>query len=237
MYLDMWICLGLIACGVISLSFYLLEKCKRYSLKGVFIKALTSLLFVALAIYSSFVKSGHILNIFIIGGLILGLSGDIWLDLKYVYPQDDKFYTYSGFAVFGIGHILYVTGMFVEFFNNAHPLYIISPLVIAPLIGIAVLLLAKPLKLDYKDMKWIVYLYSVTLFSTPLTALSLLISHQWQNTTLLMMFIGGVFFAISDLVLSGTYFGKDHEKPLDFILNYLTYYPAQFIIAFSLFFC
>jgi hypothetical protein len=48
--------------------------------------------------------------------------------------------------------------------------------------------------------------------------------------------VGGVLFAVSDLVLSGTYFGKGHERPIDFILNYLTYYGAQFVIAFSLMF-
>ena len=51
-----------------------------------------------------------------------------------------------------------------------------------------------------------------------------------------MMFIGGILFAISDLVLSGTYFGEGKERPIDFILNYITYYGAQFTIAFSIMF-
>ena len=58
----------------------------------------------------------------------------------------------------------------------------------------------------------------------------------FQNTTLLMLFIGGISFALSDLVLSGTYFGKGKDRPIDLILNYIFYYGAQFTIAFSLFF-
>ena len=55
----------------------------------------------------------------------------------------------------------------------------------------------------------------------------------WKVTTLNLFFIGGILFALSDLVLSGTYFGGK-ERPVDIILNYLTYYPAQFLIALSL---
>ena len=232
----MWILIGLMVLGAISLVFYLYEKIKKYSIKEVLIKTFISFLFVMVAVIASYIKSGHIINIFIILGLLFGLSGDIWLDLKYVYPKDDKIYSYSGFIVFGIGHILYVTGMYLEFFNSAHPLYVILPICGSVLCAVAVLFVGKLLKLDFKDMKLISFLYSMTLFSTPLCALSLSILYGMQNTTLLMLFIGGILFAISDLVLSQTYFGENHEKPLDFILNYLTYYPAQFVIAFSLFF-
>ena len=51
-----------------------------------------------------------------------------------------------------------------------------------------------------------------------------------------MFLVGAVLFAISDLVLSGTFFGKGKERPIDFILNYLTYYGAQFTIAMVLLF-
>jgi hypothetical protein len=49
-----------------------------------------------------------------------------------------------------------------------------------------------------------------------------------------MIFIGSILFAVSDLVLSGTYFGKGKDRPVDIIFNYLTYYPGQFLIAYAL---
>ena len=232
----LWLCISIMAVAVVFTAFYLVEKIKGYTPKELLLKAVVSLLFIVLAVYCSFVKSGHILNIFIIIGLVFGFTGDIWLDLKYIYPKDDKIYTYAGFIVFGVGHIFFITGMYLEFLNNAHFLYILIPIAIAVVLAIANQFLAKPLKLDFKDMKWIAFSYSIFLFSLPLCAASLCIINGWQNTTLLLLFIGGVIFVLSDLVLSGTYFGEGHEKPIDFFFNYLFYYSAQFIIAFSIFF-
>ena len=231
-----WVNIGIIALAAVALVFYLIEKIKAYSVKSVLIKAFVSALFMVVAVFSAYYNGGRVMNIFIILGLLFGLSGDIWLDLKYVYPKDDKIYSYAGFIVFGVGHILFITGMYLQFFNGAHFLYVLIPILAAIVIAIVNQFLAKPLKLDFKDMKWMAFAYSITLFALPLCVASLLIVNGWNCTTLLMMFIGGILFAISDLVLSGTYFGEGHEKPIDFILNYLTYYPAQFVIAFSLFF-
>ena len=231
-----WICLIFMVLAGLLLPYYLKEKIKSYSVKSVLIKTAISILFVAVAIYSAYVSKGHKLSPFVITGLLFGLTGDIWLDLKYVYPKDDKIYSYAGFIVFGIGHVLFITGLYLEFFNKANVLYIIIPLILAGFCGVLTQILAKPLKLNYGDMKWIVFIYSLTLFSLPLCSGSLLLLHSFNNMTLTLIFAGGLLFAISDLVLSGTYFGKGHETPLDFICNYLTYYPAQFLIAFSLFF-
>ena len=222
----MWLCVALIGCGVIGLVFYLLEKCHRYSLRGVLIKSVVSLCFLAVAI----------LNGFIVFGLALGLLGDIWLDLKYVYPKDSKAYTYSGFIVFGIGHILFVTGMMMEFYEGGNMLYFLIPIGASFLFAIAIFILAKPLKLDFGNYKWIVAIYAFLLAMNPATALLVSIHAGWQSVTTIMLLCGGVLFAISDLVLSGTYFGEGKERPIDFILNYLTYYSAQFTIAFSIMF-
>ena len=46
----------------------------------------------------------------------------------------------------------------------------------------------------------------------------------------------GVFFIISDLILSGTYFGEGKNRPVDIITNHATYYLAQFIIASAILF-
>ena len=229
-------CIILIALGAIALVFYLLEKCKRYSLKGVLIKTIVSLLFIATALAGTIQNQGHILNNFIIAGLILGLLGDIFLDLKYVYPNDDKPYTYAGFIVFGIGHILFIIGMLLQFFGGGNMLYFLIPVGGALAFAFINLLTEKPMGLAFKDLKLIVCIYAFILALNPFTSLLLCIHTGWSNPSIIMLFVGGILFAVSDLVLSKTYFGEGHEKPLDFILNYLTYYGAQFIIAFSLLF-
>ena len=51
-----------------------------------------------------------------------------------------------------------------------------------------------------------------------------------------LIFIGGVLFVISDLILSGTYFGVGKNRPVDIITNHVSYYLAQFVIASSILF-
>ena len=66
------------------------------------------------------------------------------------------------------------------------------------------------------------------------TAFSLYVLSGFKSLTLLLMSIGGCLFATSDLILSGTYFGKGKERAVDIATNVATYYAAQFIIAFSI---
>ncbi|MBE7007859.1 MAG: hypothetical protein E7422_01715, partial [Ruminococcaceae bacterium] len=58
--------------------------------------------------------------------------------------------------------------------------------------------------------------------------------HGWHERAINAIFLGSLLFAASDLILSGTYFGKGKDRPVDIITNYLTYYPAQYLIALSL---
>lgn len=230
------ICIVLICLGAIALTLFLLEKVRKYSVKATMIKSVASLLFVSLGAYSWYIKGMQIIGLFFSLGLLVGLLGDIWLDFKYVFKEHDKPFTYAGFTMFAIGHVLYITGMALQFLGEASPLYIIIPILIGTVIGVANALIGKVMKLEFGKFKWLVGLYGSLLFSMTATALSLSILHQFQNTTLIMVMIGGVFFAISDLILSGTYFGVGKERPFDIISNAITYYAAQYIIAFSLFF-
>ena len=77
---------------------------------------------------------------------------------------------------------------------------------------------------------------SAASFGTFAFSLMLAIQNGFQIVSLNMIMIGSILFTISDLVLSGTYFGEGKERLIDFVLNYSTYYAAQFIIAFALLF-
>ena len=105
----MAVCIVLLVLGAISLTLFLIEKIRRYSLKETAIKGVTSLLFIALAIYCFIHNGFHPFGIFVLCGLTCGLIGDICLDLKYVYKEQSRAYTYAGFISFAIGHILYIT--------------------------------------------------------------------------------------------------------------------------------
>ena len=222
--------------SAIVLAYFLYEKCKAYSLKAVFIKAIASILFIALAAISLFQTGYHIFPKFALIALALGMLGDISLDLKYVYKEQDKPFTIAGFVVFGLGHILYITGMFLEFYHGESFLYILLPLVAGLLGGIITVLIEKPMKLQYKEFKWIVGGYATILFSMTFSTVSLTILSGFQSTSLVLLMAGGILFALSDLILNMTYFGEGHEKPFDIITNTITYYAAQNLIALSIFF-
>ena len=68
------------------------------------------------------------------------------------------------------------------------------------------------------------------------TTISLTILSGFQAVSLILLMVGGILFALSDLILNMTYFGEGHEKPFDIITNTVTYYIAQNLIALSIFF-
>ena len=226
----------LLVVGLLVATLFICLKVKKYSIVGTIVKATASVLFISLAVVCNFIKGNTYFGGFALAALAFGMLGDIWLELKYVYPQDDEPLTFAGFICFGIGHILYITGMIMTFYVSGHPINIIIPFVFGALVGTSIIVLEKPMKLKLGKMKLISLLYSFLLFSMVGMAVSLLILSGFKNVTLIMVSIGGILFAVSDLVLSQTYFGQGHDKPIDLISNTAMYYVAQNLIAFSIYF-
>ena len=229
----------LLVLGIVSAVVFMAKRVKEGGVKALVLKALTSALFVSCASAAAAEVIGRNkfgFALFVIPGLVFGLMGDIWLDLKWVYPQDNDIYTFSGFGAFMIGHILFISGLIKNYADFKRPLYIILPLIIAAVIAVGIIILEKPMKMKYGKFKLITAVYACILAFMTLLSGSLALMNSFGVKTLNIMFAGGVFFLISDLILSGTYFGEGKNRPVDVITNHASYFAAQFLIAYSIMF-
>ena len=111
-------------------------------------------------------------------------------------------------------------------------------MVVGVIAGLVIYFGDKIMKLKYHgNYKLISALYGALLFFVTAFAFNnSVLAGVKENLHLMAFFIGGVFFIISDIILSGTYFGEGKDRPVDIVTNHVTYYIAQFIIASSILF-
>ena len=217
--------------GAAALVFFLSLRVKKCSAKATVAKALVSAFFVMSWVAASYIAKFPAFAALVGGGLLFGLLGDIWLDLKFVYPADEDFYTKMGFLSFGVGHVFYC-GAVIKGVSAFKPIALLPAAGVALVAALVVYFGEKAMKLHYGDYKIISTVYGgVLFFMAAFAFFTALFCGLQKNMHLVVMAIGGVFFIISDLILSGTYFGEGKNRPVDVVTNHVTYYVAQFIIA------
>lgn len=228
----------LAAAGAFCLWRFLKNRLQQPSVRSLLWKACTSVCFLAAAFMGvwknvlSGIRAEY--SLLIMAGLFFGLLGDIWLDLKWNCPEENDGYTFAGFWCFFAGHICFLTAM-IRFGEVPYGLWdIMIPLVLSAVLGIAVGMGGKLLSLDYGKFRGITMLYGAVLIATTLVSGRFVLLTHFSSRSFLLFFIGAVLFLISDLILSGTYFGKGKDRPADIITNHVFYYAAQFLIAFSI---
>ena len=222
--------------GLAALCVFLKIRVRGCAANATFAKAIVSVCFMLSWIVTAKVKHLPVYAACIGAGLLFGLLGDIWLDLKFCYDKDNDFYTKMGFLCFAVGHFFFcaavVTGVSV-----------FKPICILPAAGVAIVAALvvyfgeKVMKLHYGAYKIISTLYGAVLFFMAAFAFfAALFAGFAANKHLVVLAIGGVLFVLSDLILSGTYFGEGKNRPVDVVTNHVFYYAAQFVIAASVLF-
>ncbi len=225
--------------GIVSTIVFIWERTKRGGVRALLLKAFTSVMFVACGAVGAVEASGRGNShyaLMILMGLVFGLMGDIWLDLKWVYQEDNDAYTFAGFGAFIIGHIMFISALIYKFADISKLIYIAVPALISLVAAMGMLILEKPMKMNYGRFKPITVFYTFIVAFMAFLCGGLAMMNDFKIVTLNLMFAGGIFFALSDLILSGTYFGVGKRRPIDIITNHGAYYAAQFIIASSLVF-
>jgi hypothetical protein len=219
-------------CVLLAIVFIVVRVCKG-GMIGLLMKTLASFGFVASAIIGMVVSDATGTTKWVIGlialGLLCGMVGDIVLDLKVIYPNNDKFYLNSGMLSFFVGHIFYIVAF--SLFANIQDETIWLPLVIsagcALVLTMGITLSSKKMGLDFGKflIQTISYTFILTFAMSYTLVLSILGCNLW------LAFVGMVLFFLSDVVLSFQYFGgKIADKKL-IAINHALYYAAQIILV------
>lgn len=219
--------------GVAATVFFLVIRIKKAGVPALLAKSIPSFFFIATACAALAANSGQYhYGLLIIPGLVFGLLGDIWLDLKWVYPEDIDSYLYAGFYSFLTGHLFYLAAIYFHF---DWTFFIITVVLVAALAGAAVsIIFEKILKVNYGKFKSTGFLYAFVLMFMTFSSLAAAVTTG--GMAWILMSAGGILFLASDLVLSGMYFGEGRNTPFNVVVNHGLYYSAQFFIASSILF-
>lgn len=219
--------------GIAATFLFIVSRVKKGGVPGLITKAIASLLFIATAGSALTANPGEYrYGLLIIVGLACGMLGDVWLDLKWIYERDRDVYLYAGFYSFFTGHLFFIAAIFMHYRWTALTLALS---IVFALIGAAgATLMEKPLKMNYGKFRPTCFIYGFILMMT--AASSIVAFASTGETVWITMSIGSVLFLLSDLVLSGMYFGEGKNTSLNVIINHGLYYAAQFVIASSVIF-
>ena len=224
-----------IVIGVLLLLTYILVCCRNRNVLGLEVKSLVSVCYIVTAALSLLQRPENAkFGLLIIVGGVMGLLGDVYLDQKWIHLNHKEKYLILGFLNFGIGHIFYISASVTN--AGLKLKNMIIPVVIALCISVFNIFLAKILDQDYGKFKWIVFAYCFILSLMMATAGAAYF--KTKALAYLIYTIAGAFFLFSDVVLSEIYFTRGGKKVTvgRFIVNIVTYYIAQYLIAITTYF-
>ena len=219
----------MIIIAVAAAAFFTLKRSNHPDEKTLILKTVASLAFIILGCVAAR-GSARLFSIAVIPGLVMGLIGDIYLDMKYVYPKSSTLYTYTGFGAFWLGHVFYFIFLLRQF--GALPVGLVISIIIGIAAGIGIYLTPEKMKLDYGEFRLVSSCYAALLVF--LTVYSFCVCVGRFSAGALLFFIGLLLFLFSDLVLSQIYFGEDKNTPEYAMINHGSYYLAQILIAASI---
>ena len=218
--------------GAFSLVFciiFCIFRSKEANVRSLSLKTIASLCFILCAMHSILLNGSSLSGLLILAGLIMGLIGDIALDLKVMYPQQGGSYFIFGTSAFIIGHIFYFAAILSNSALSSSNLIwrVLASVGAAIMLSALVLSSSKKMGMNFGKMFPLVALYSFFLiFMTAFSVATAIFSAAFW-----IFAAGMIMFLLSDLLLSMQYFGGRDEKVFIYI-DHILYYGAQVMIAF-----
>lgn len=235
----------LVLCVALA-ALFIIVRVKWGGLKGLITKTVASFGFVTSAILGIVMSDATELSKWAVGliavGLLCGMVGDIILDLKVIYPNNDNYYLNTGMGSFFLGHIFYIIAFSllidanindynstVQMFGCTIPLLITIGVAIVLTVG--TILSSRMMGLKFGKFLWQTVGYTFILNCSMVYTLVLSI----MGGSLWLAFVGMVLFLLSDVVLSFQYFGGKLEDKKLIAVNHALYYAAQIVLVAVLF--
>lgn len=228
----------LMVVAIILTAIFIVVRVTKGGTWALYAKTFASIAFVFMGILGAYETGLGLSSVFITFGLIMGLIGDIVLDLKVVYKEHNNSHLNAGMLSFGVGHVFYFVALTLLATSSAYLSSKLLPIIlictgIGVVFTIGVVFLAKPLlKLDFGKFKIQTILYTFILSFMTAYAFGITIFAK----KMLLFAIGLLFILISDLILSNQYFGGKQDNKLFTFLNHAIYYMGQIAIALVLYF-
>ncbi len=218
----------LCAAGIALQAAFIVTEHKERYVPAVILKGTASLMFVILGILTSRESSDAGFARLVVAGLILGMCGDILLNLRYVFPGIGNKIFLLGIAAFLAGHVLYLCAL-IPLSESLTASLIFGAVAAAALLAwIFSKVTAKP---AFKIFG-VFYIGAIVLMTA--VAIGNVITSGF-SPAMLIYAIGAVAFTVSDIVLIFNTFTGSSTYGMR-IANLSFYYAGQLLIALSLLF-
>ena len=220
--------------GVVVSLVFCYQRRLGFSIKNLLFKSVSSLCYLLTAVFALIdnVNARTYGSLIIMGGA-LGLVGDILLDLKGIYKNDERVYLKGGFIFFLVGHIFYIAA--IVYSIKLKWWIVLLGAAVSAVIGVLTVLSANLMKVHYGAYRRIVAVYVAFLAMTTIMSATAMIVSSFEKGYVLMA-VGSLLFLLSDAVLSNTFFGRGKDKKHHLFINHFLYYAGQYLIAASIMF-
>lgn len=198
------------------------------------LKIIASVSFVGLGLVGVYLNGLTGYGVMVIFSALLGVLGDVFIELKWLEKDNSDTYLNFGFGTFMTQHILLIAAILIKYpmslLNFA--ICLIAPIVVFMVSGLA----AKFTGMDLGKFKYVSNIYGA-MASMTFSVGFMTMTNYGMELSQILFFAGGVSFFASDVILSQVFFNDRIGRNRVFvILNHITYYAAQILIAASLFF-